>query len=124
LFFKIKTKITGNNFGYLPIHKAAANCSETDPDLLQYIIDSYTEGLLSRNIEGLVPLHLACTGAKATMNVAATILYSEPSAAECIDNYGQLPLHKMCSRGSANSRIVSLLIETFPTAVNMAYSNG
>lgn len=58
-----------------PTYSKAVMKPDTDLGVLETLIQQYPAGLISQNIEGLTPLHLAVTGSKAN-SFAVTFIMS------------------------------------------------
>jgi ankyrin repeat protein len=118
-----------NNFGHLPLHKAAA-CRHTDGESFKALIAAYPEALLKRDKNGCTPLHQAVTGVKPSLTVCGTLLREGPKAAKRYCKRGELPLHKMAKSFVPDEdtkdtlRVLELLTEAYPDAIRCQDAKG
>jgi len=118
-----------NNFGHLPLHKAAA-CRHADGESLKALIAAYPKALLKRDKNGCTPLHQAVTGVKPSLAVCGTFIREGPKAAKRYCKRGELPLHKMAKSFVPNEntkdtlRVLELLSEAYPDAIRCQDAKG
>jgi len=120
---------TPNNFGMLPLHKAAS-CRHADGDAFKKLIEAYPEALLKKDKNGSTPLHIAVSGLRPTLSIVGTLIRERAKAAKYKDKRKKLPLHRLCETHMPQEntedtvRCFELLIEAFPDAVKRQDCDG
>jgi len=113
---------TPNNFGQLPIHKAAS-CRHADGEAFKALIQAHPKGLSAKNKDGCTPLHVSVTGVRPNLTVVGTLLREGPKAAKRRCKRGQTPMHKLAASfipvedTKDTMRILELLNEAYPDAI-------
>ena len=120
---------TPNNFGQLPLHKAA-QCRHCDGEALKVLIAAYPDALLAKNKDGCTPLHVALTGLRPSLTVVGSLLREEPKAAKRRCKRAQVPMHKFAGSHfppedtEDRLRILELLNESYPQGIRCQDYDG
>ena len=115
--------------GNLPIHTLLWNediASNLLHDVLQYLIDTEPSAVRVENVDGLTPLHVACSNRNVTPGIIHLLLDSWPGVVNHQDNHGKLPIHTLCENGFSLEEKLSLniLVEASPSSVERADAGG
>lgn len=117
-----------NNYGMLPIHKAAMESSDltkTSSRSFKMMIATYPESLKVPNIRGQLPLHLALSVPKhPTMLIINQLIDSFPESLKMPDKFGHLPLHCACANKRISPEIIIVVLNSFRQGASYANSNG
>jgi len=76
------------------------------------LLTCYPKGATSKDDEGRLPIHHACSKG-APPDVISALLSSSPKSAASKDDQGRLPLHHAC-RKNPNNDIIELLLKAYP----------
>jgi hypothetical protein len=60
--------------------------------VVEYLVDNWPEAAKMKNSDGLLPLHAAYCGEKASLEVVQCLVESWPEAVEIMDSFGRTPL--------------------------------
>mmetsp|Transcript_13061 Transcript_13061/g.30780 ORF Transcript_13061/g.30780 Transcript_13061/m.30780 type:complete len:613 (-) Transcript_13061:1593-3431(-) len=105
----IVTKGFNGNLRFLPLHKA---CVLAPPgEVIETLLNSYTDGAKCRDQDGWLPIHCACFYG-ASSQAIKTLLEAHPKGSQLKDDEGRLPIHYACLK-SASETVVGMLLETF-----------
>lgn len=105
----IVTKGFNGNLRFLPLHKA---CVLAPPgEVIESLLNAYTEGAKCRDQDGWLPIHCACFYG-ACSHAIKTLLEVHSKGAQLKDDEGRLPLHYACLK-SASRNVVEILLNAF-----------
>lgn len=114
-----------NNFGLLPLHKAASVANAGHIPALTILIEANPLALCFKTIDGQTPLHFAISGPRRPSSEVVDFFCSiNAEVAVAADSYGQLPMHKAAARSRIEVDVVNSLIKANPYALSMKDSKG
>jgi len=85
--------------------------------VVEVLLASYAKAAMSKDDEGRLPVHHACSKG-APESVIDALLKASPKGAQSKDDQGRLPLHHAC-RKNASERVIRTLLRVYPRAAQI-----
>jgi ankyrin repeat protein len=79
-------------------------------EMVQFLGERHPATVEMANIDGLLPLHIACNG-QASLKILQFLVEMDSDAVEMVNNIGFWPLHKACRNDEPLDVVLSLVVE-------------
>ena len=106
--------------GQLLLHQVALHGFTAPIMLIDFLYDCYPNGVHKFDVEGNLPLHMACSAGN--LHMVSLLLSHFEGGASVRNNDGMLPLHYAVVSGSRE--VVNVLLSAFPPGVSVCDNEG
>jgi ankyrin repeat protein len=109
---------------WIPLHSACDLGKNAKLDVIQFLVERWTDSIRAHDARGRLALHLACFRG-ASLDVIQYLVEAYPGALKVPDSGGSLPLHLACDNKTAPSlEVVQWLVEQWPESLSVANAYG
>jgi len=102
--------------GARPFLKGKFNDMPINMELVQALISIYPEGLLQKDNNGSLPIHLVCFRNTPSVELIKLIMEAHPGGAFMSDKMTSYPLHLICAKKASSFEIIKYIFDKNPNA--------
>ena len=104
--------------GNLPLHDAC-KAFHADLSVVKILFKAYPEAIHTRNDDGLLPLHCACSGwgRGSAMKIIRFLAAQLPYSVSAVDAEGRIPLHHACNK--FRLEVLKQVVQLYPKGLRV-----